>query len=158
MTISFATLTPAALDEVLANPAPPALRQPEAAAAFRALALAQLNAVPRPMAWIMAIDGRPAAGFGTVLHWAGRAEGWMVLTAGLPRRARVAAAREARARMDELQAHPWWRRIEMTVQADEPWAASFARALGMRLEGIARGWGPDGRDFMMFGRIAGECG
>jgi hypothetical protein len=105
------------------------------------------------MAWAM-LRPDPLAAFGTILHWSGRAEGWMVFSAAASRRDRVLAARGAAACMDRLQLHPAFRRIEMWVAADQPWTPAFARALGMTEEGRARSWDLRGRDHLLFARIA----
>lgn len=47
------------------------------------------------------------------------------------------------------------RRVEVTVRYDGPVkAAAFAELdLGLRFEGLMRGWGPDGADYMLFGGV-----
>lgn len=147
-------LTPILLDKLLEDPAPKGLREEAGRAIFRERALLQLEHVPFPMAWILLDGDTPLAGFGTILHWPGRAEGWMVLARLANRRARVAAARAAAAKMDELQRRPAFRRIEMWVDASVPWAASFSRALGMHCEARAQAWGLAGEDHMLYARIS----
>ena len=53
------------------------------------------------------------------------------------------------------------RRVELAVRAPAvagEWALSlkacgFAEALGMKREGVMRGWGADGRDYYLFGGL-----
>ena len=148
------TLTPELLNAVLADPEAEGLRVPEGAALFRARALATLDAVDFPTAWVTLDRGRPVAAFGTMLHYPGRAEGWMIFVQGAGAKTRTSVARMANRRMNELQRSPWFRRIEMWVLAGAPWAATFSRALGMRCEGTAEAWDPAGRDYRLYARVA----
>lgn len=48
------------------------------------------------------------------------------------------------------------RRVELAVACGgdhEAAACRFAQALGLSREGVMRGWGPDGRDYVLFGGI-----
>ena len=147
-------LTPLLLDRLLEDPAPEGLRQEAGRAIFRERALSQIGQLPIPTAWALLAGDTPLAAFGTLLHWVGRAEGWMVLARLADRRARVAAARAASAKMDELQRHAAYRRIEMWVLDGEPWAPSFSRALRMRCEAVVEAFDPLGRDHLLYARIA----
>lgn len=153
--VSLGHLDRAALEAVLADPAAESLRDPAARAAFVARCTAPATpAFPHPAAWALWVDLAPVAAFGAVPHWPGRAEGWMVFARTATRQARVLTARAAADRMDWLQTDPFWRRIEMYVHADQPWAVPFGRALGMHIEARVEAWAPDGADFFLMARIA----
>ena len=111
-----------------------------------------------PDAWRMAMcdwNDWPVAIGGLFPIWPGRAEAWLLLGPEIGLRETLAALTFCRVHMDMLQARdPDCHRIEMWVEADAPWCARFAERLGMRQEGLAKAWGPDGADHMLFARVA----
>lgn len=90
---------------------------------------------------------------GLVPLWAGRAEAWLMVSHEATARDLVPALRHARQVLDKRQRDPFFRRIEINVRWDAPWRASFAAALGFRLEAIMTGWGPDGADYALYARV-----
>lgn len=101
------------------------------------------------------LDGGAVIGAGGLVpHWRGRAEGWWLTGQCARPRHLVHAARLARAFLDDRQRDPAFRRIEIFIRAGEPWASSFARALGFTCEGRLQAWDPAGRDMCIFARVA----
>jgi hypothetical protein len=102
-----------------------------------------------------AVDGGYILGAGGVIqNWHGRAEAWMRVTCFARARQIVEAYRWTRAWLDDLQENPGYRRIELHVRADAPFAERQARVLGFALPGhLQRAWGPDGRDYVEFERV-----
>lgn len=109
--------------------------------------------------WGYALCGRGhvlAAG-GLVPIWPGRAVAWLLVGREARPRDLVPALRHARAVMDKRQRDPMFRRIEAFVRADAPWRESFVKALGMTDEQQLLGQhGPDGADYFLCARIAGQ--
>ena len=101
---------------------------------------------------------RPMAAYGLWPLWYGRAEAWMLVSkAASPHivgRASAAARRflERAQRLAPERLH----RVEMWVQSDAPWRRSFAAELRMDEEGTALAWGPDGSDYTLYARLAGD--
>ena len=95
-----------------------------------------------------------AAG-GFLIHWKGRAEAWSLISRHARPRQLVKAVRMARIVIDECQRDGAFRRVEMLVRAECPWALSFAQALGFAAEGRLHAWDPLGRDMLLFARIKG---
>lgn len=101
------------------------------------------------------LDGGDLIGAGGLVpHWRGRAEGWWLTGQCARPRHLVRAVRLAREFLDASQCDPAFRRIEIFIRAGEPWASSFARALGFTCEGRLQAWDPAGRDMVLFARIA----
>jgi hypothetical protein len=99
--------------------------------------------------------GRVLAAAGLTVHWAGRAECWMLVSPFATRADRVRAVRRCRRTLDEMQADPMFRRLEMAVLESAPWRDSFAVALGFIAEATVRAWDPLGRDHVLYARIQG---
>lgn len=100
------------------------------------------------------LDGGELIGAGGVmLHWAGRAEAWLMLRPDATPRQRIAALRRCQKRLAALQRAREYRRIEMYVPLDVPWRRRFAEVLGMELEAVCRKWCPRGHDFCLYSRI-----
>lgn len=154
---AFVPLTPALLFQVLATCATEAANTPTAYAVMQSAAHRALEA-PADWSGVMLAGRRPIMAAGVWPLWPGRAEAWLVAVDGIDMRERLAGLEAVRERLDQLQArHPELRRIEMWTAADAPGAASFAGRLGMRIEGVARHWAPDGADYALCSRIAGEA-
>ena len=101
------------------------------------------------------IDGGDAVmGAGLVPYWAGRAEGWCLISKAARPRHIVAAARAVKIFLDKRQRDPAFRRVEIFVRAHERWSESFALAMGFREEGFHRAWDAAGRDYRCFARVA----
>lgn len=99
---------------------------------------------------------RPVACGGIESLGHGRWSGWLY-AADLSPRGWAMVARAFRLMRREVGA----RRVELAVRApasaaDWPVATAscgFAEALGLKREGVMRGWGADGRDYYLFGGI-----
>jgi len=113
--------------------------------------LARGYAAAGPAWTLMAADGPVACG-GAVLFWPGVGELWC----WLGREADgwdVSLARAARRRVDALFQGHGLRRAQAHVRADDERAMRFARFLGLGLEGRCPGYGPDGAEHHLYGRV-----
>jgi len=63
------------------------------------------------------------------------------------------SARAARRRVDELFRVHGFHRAQAHVSADDERAGRFARFLGLELEGRCPGYGPDGAEHHLYGRV-----
>lgn len=93
--------------------------------------------------------------WGIVPIWHGLAQGWQVFTPLARPRHKAGTTRIVRARFDQWNVMPAYRRIEIHVRADQPWRASFAHRLGMTEEpALMRCWDAQGRDYFLYARVA----
>jgi RimJ/RimL family protein N-acetyltransferase len=97
-------------------------------------------------------DGRVLGAAGLVPIHAGRAHAWLILSRHIAPRQRLAALDRTRAGLDRGHARGW-RRIEMQVRADHPWADRFAARLGFAFEAVLRAWDELGRDYRQYVRV-----
>jgi len=89
---------------------------------------------------------------GVTVFWEGAGQMWMragVLSGCYP----VALARHCRVLIRRFEDVLRLRRIQATVKADNEPALRFIRWLGFRAEGLLRGYGPEGADYIMFARV-----
>lgn len=102
-------------------------------------------------AWSVCMDGRPVGCGGVVLLWRGVGEAWSLSAPGLGGSALVLhriVAQRLRAAEREHGLH----RIQTSVQIDNRQGRRWVAALGFREEGIMRGYGPLGDDFLRLAR------
>jgi RimJ/RimL family protein N-acetyltransferase len=106
------------------------------------------------LAWtaIMVENGAVVGCAGIVPVWQGRATTW-AFTGVLPRTAWVAVTRRAMAGLAEAHARGY-RRIEAAVHAKFEEGHRWAAMLGFEPEGVARCYGPDGADHVLYARVA----
>lgn len=109
---------------------------------------------PNGIGYAMIGGGRVLAAGGVTRLWDDRWEAWLILSPHATRRERVVALRRVQLSLDTLQALPGFRRIEMYVRADRPWAERFGDLLRFRPEGLMRGFDPWGRDYRLYARVA----
>lgn len=93
-----------------------------------------------------------AGGVATV--WPGRGLGWAIIRPGTSRRRVAFAARYARARLGKLLRVDRFHRIEASVIVDYAAGHVLVRGLGFEREFTARRYGPDGRDHVLYARLA----
>lgn len=106
-----------------------------------------------PYAWSAMLRDRPVACAGILPQWPGRAIAWALLTRELGPRQFLRAHHKVAAVLRAAHA-AGIRRIETTVDAGFNAGHRWARALGFRPEGLMRAYSPDGRDHLLYGRIA----
>ena len=106
------------------------------------------------LAFAMLDGGYLIGAAGIFCMWPQRWLGWMLVTEAARPRHMAYATRFARAWLDRKQRHPTFRRVEFTVRDDQPWRASFARALGCT-EGFgpAASYDPQGRAHWLYARV-----
>lgn len=112
------------------------------------LARAYASAGP---AWTLMAGGWPLACGGAVRFWDGVGELWCWTGADAAQWS-VAYARQARARVDALQARGF-HRLQAHVREDDPQARRFVRFLGLAPEGRCPGYGPDQSTHLLYGRF-----
>lgn len=104
--------------------------------------------------WTMRFRGRVVACAGLGIHWPGRAEAWAFIAGDLPRAAWPALHRTVARGLAEAAPRLGLRRIEAACAMGWGPGARWLRMLGFELEGPLRAYGPDGRDFLRYARIA----
>lgn len=103
-------------------------------------------------AWTLLADGQVIASGGVAYFWPGVGEGWMLITKRA-KRYPLALVKTMRKGMEEAAAAMKLRRIQATVKTEDRAAIKLAQILGFQIEGRLRHYGPDGKDYFMFGRI-----
>lgn len=103
-------------------------------------------------AWTGLHQGRVIGAAGIVLPWPGRAVTWCLLGAAIPPLAWTGIHRAVRSRLAQLPALGV-RRVEAETAAGWPPGERWMVMLGFEPEGVARAYGPDGRDFIRWSRI-----
>lgn len=106
--------------------------------------------VPVGRAWTLTQAGRVVACGGLAPDGAGRAAAWTLMGA-LGEATGLAAARACRRMLASWGGE--FRRIEARTRADFPAGADFLHWLGFEFEGVARAWGPDGADYIVYARV-----
>lgn len=115
-------------------------------------ALAEVLAKAGP-AWTLRRDGRILGCGGVGVLWAGRAEAWCFLAAGIPRTTWPALHRIAARTLDRVQDELALRRIEASCAYGWPPGRRWLEMLGFGEAHLARGYAPDGRDFWKMARV-----
>lgn len=117
---------------------------------WRAMAGALVVAGP---CWTARFRGQVVGCGGVRVIWAGRGEAW-AFVGDVPRRAWPALHRVVLQVLDRLAADVPLRRIEASCCYGWPPGRRWLGMLGFTEEGLARAYGPDGRDFWRYARIA----
>ena len=107
-------------------------------------------------AWTLCLEGRPVGCGGVVLLWPGVGEAWSLSAQGLGRHAR-ALHRIVAERLRAAQAGHGLHRIQASVLADNTPGRRWLACLGFREEGVMRGYGPLGDDFVLVARGRPAC-
>ena len=116
-------------------------------------ALAAVTAGP---AWTLCLEGRPVACGGVVLLWRGVGEAWSLSAAGLGPFA-LRLHRTVAARLAEAEAGHGLHRIQASVRSDNNEGRRWLARLNFREEGVMRGYGPMGHDFVRVARGRLAC-
>jgi RimJ/RimL family protein N-acetyltransferase len=116
---------------------------------WQAMARAAAEAGP---AWTGRHHGRVIGVAGLAIAWRGRATTWCILGHDIPKPAWIGIHRAVRARLAQLPAIGV-RRVEAETAIGFHQAEHWVRLLGFEPEGIARRYGPDGRDFTRWGLL-----
>jgi hypothetical protein len=100
---------------------------------------------------VMAFQAAPIAAWGAFPRWRGRAIAWALFTP----RAQAYAKRLASTilfHMEQLREREQLRRLEATVDSEDPKAIRWAQLMGLSVEGLLRAYGPQGEDYFMMAR------
>lgn len=98
------------------------------------------------------LNGTPAACFGSVHIWNGVEEMWCLLEERA-RKYRFAMTKIAVAYRDYRVIAANLHRLQLTVRCADQRAFRWATAIGFKLEGQMRRYGPDGSDFYLMSRV-----
>ena len=93
------------------------------------------------MSFTGVVNNKPIAAGGVFPLWDGVAEGW------------VLATKVMKQRTDMMIANNLIKRLQTSVKADCDIAIRFAKWLGLKEEGLMKGYGPDGSDYYRYARI-----
>lgn len=96
--------------------------------------------------------GKIFACFGTNILWPGVGEGWL-LTGKQVDTLAVSVTRCARRYFNHIATTKGFKRLQLTVNAENELAVRWAYALQFTREGLLRNYGPTGADHIMFARI-----
>lgn len=99
------------------------------------------------------VDGRPAFSFGTLCHWPGLYEMWLIVDQPTAKKYPIAFTKYARAAVQMTEAILNPPRLQLVVRRDNFSACKWARAIGFNEEAILRKYTPDGRDCVFYVRI-----
>ncbi len=106
-----------------------------------------------PHAWSGAADGRIVGCAGVLAQWPGRAICWALLSRDLRTHDFQRVHRKVTAVLARVHAEGT-RRIETSVDAGFDAGHRWVRALGFAPEGLMRAYSPEGRDHLLYARIA----
>lgn len=98
--------------------------------------------------WSVVVDGHIVACGGLCVQWEGRAVVWAILSKGAP------LVPVTRAVLRVIQSRGIPRRLECFVDVSFPQGIRWAEMLGFQREGLMRAFSPDGRDHLLFARVA----
>lgn len=110
-------------------------------------------ALTGPHAWSGVLAGRIIGCAGIVPQWPGRAVAWALLTRELSA-AHFLRAHHKVAAVLHAAHRDGHRRIETTVDAGFDAGHRWVRALGFAPEGLMRAYSPEGRDHVLYARVA----
>ena len=97
-------------------------------------------------------NNKPIAAGGVFPLWEGVAEGWVLATKEINNYP-ITFARVMKKRTDMMIANNLIKRLQTSVKADCDIAIRFAKWLGLKEEGLMKGYGPDGSDYYRYARI-----
>jgi hypothetical protein len=98
------------------------------------------------------LNNKPIAAGGVFPLWDGVAEGWVLATKEINNYP-ITFARVMKQRTDMMIANNLIKRLQTSVKADCDIAIRFAKWLGLKEEGLMKGYGPDGSDYYRYARI-----
>ena len=98
------------------------------------------------------LNNKPIAAGGIFPLWDGCAEGWVLATKEINNYP-ITFAKVIKQRTDMMIKNNFIRRLQTSVKADCLVALKFVKFLGLKEEGLMKGYGPDGSDFYRFARI-----
>tara|TARA_E500000331_G_scaffold30829_1_gene25879 strand:+ start:2501 stop:2953 length:453 start_codon:yes stop_codon:yes gene_type:complete len=98
------------------------------------------------------VNNKPIAAGGVFPLWDGVAEGWVLATKDIFNYP-IFCAKHIKKRTEIIIKTNHIKRLQTSVKADCEIALRFAGWLGLKPEGLMKGYGPDGSDFMRYARI-----
>ena len=103
-------------------------------------------------AWTGIIDGQVMGCCGLIVLWQGVAEPWMVST-GLCARYALSFHRAIKKGLDQVIQDLRLRRVQVAIHKDHVISHKWVERLGFKREGAMPAYGPDGSDYVRFGRV-----
>nr|BAR34694.1 putative acetyltransferase [uncultured Mediterranean phage uvMED] len=98
------------------------------------------------------VNNKPIAAGGVFPLWDGVAEGWVLATKDIFNYP-IFCAKHIKKRTEIIIKTNHIKRLQTSVKADCELALRFASWLGLKPEGLMKGYGPDGSDFIRYARI-----
>ena len=98
------------------------------------------------------VNNKPIAAGGVFPLWDGVAEGWVLATKDIFNYP-IFCAKHIKKRTEIIIKTNHIKRLQTSVKADCEVALRFASWLGLKPEGLMKGYGPDGSDFIRYARI-----
>ena len=103
-------------------------------------------------AYTMFVNGKPVFSIGIVILWSGVAEGWVLASQNIFE-LKFLAAKTMKELTDDMCKKNKIKRLQTSVKADFKLGVRFATWLGLEIEGLKKGYGPDGSDYYQLGKI-----
>lgn len=104
------------------------------------------------VAWSGFAEGHLIAAGGVHFYWPGVGEAWTFMTSYLHKYRFSIHKHTARA-LDIIMNENSLYRVQAVVDASHKAAVSWIETLGFYREGLMKKYGPDGRDYYMYGRV-----
>jgi hypothetical protein len=99
------------------------------------------------------VDGRPGLSFGTISHWQGLYEMWLIVDQPTAKKYPIALTKNSRKAVEITEELVKPVRLQLVVRRDNFSACKWARAIGFDEEATVRRYTPDGRDCTFYVRI-----
>jgi|TARA_R110002051_G_scaffold5954_12_gene29640 hypothetical protein len=99
------------------------------------------------------VDGKVAGFAGVILMWPGVGEGW-ILGSDLFASNKLWFIRNVKRYLEKIMKTHEMHRVQTTVLHGQTELIRLVEFLGMKFEGRLRNYGPNGEDYLMYGRIS----
>lgn len=99
------------------------------------------------------VDGKPGLSFGSVAHWQGLYEMWLIVDQPTAKKYPVSLTKYSKKAVEVAEGILNPHRLQLIVRRDNFSACKWARAIGFEEEAIIRKYTPDGRDCVFYVRI-----
>jgi hypothetical protein len=99
------------------------------------------------------VDGKPGLSFGTICHWPGLYEMWLIVDQPTAKKYPIALTKNSKMAVQVVESIINPARLQLVVRRDNFSACKWARAIGFDEEATLRKYTPDGRDCTFYVRI-----
>ncbi len=108
---------------------------------------------PNSFSRTITVDGRPIGIIGMTFNWQGMADVWALLSEEVLKYP-FFLHKKAKYYLDLYQKIMNVHRYEANIRCGFEAGFRWAERLGFQAEGLMRKWGPEGHDYMKYGRVA----